>query len=258
MRIFPKALAGLVVLAACLSRPAHAVGQSARSAAAANGTDAAQDQPAPSYARADTLELGGFAHFMVAKDYSSLGLFPTIGWFPWDNIELSAIIGVTRVGQTIEDENDVRSDVSRTQLLILAEPSFHVPFSEVAYGFLGVGLGLAHEARTPGPGAGPGFAVAPRLGLNLVIARSGVLTPAVQASYQTTAGRALEPRISGWLHHLLVTARTFEGWDVMTMALAVRHVAWSTVGPCSPSSRQSSSACSTSGSSRRSLSRTSA
>jgi len=138
------------------------------------------------YARAGLFEIGGFAHFMVAKNYSSFGLYPTFGWFAWDNFELSAIVGVTRVGQTIEDESGESADVSRTQLLILGEPSFHFPFSEKVYGFVGLGLGLAHEARSPGPGAGPGFAFAPRLGLNLVIARSGILTPALQASYQTT------------------------------------------------------------------------
>ncbi len=177
MRIFPKAFA--VVLATSLpSRPACA--------------EDPLDEPARGYARAGIVELGGFAHFMAAKHYSAFGIYPTFGWFPWNNIELSAIVGVSRVGQTIEDENDVPQDVSRTQLLILAEPSFHVPFSETAYGFLGLGLGLAHEARTPGPGAGPGFAVAPRLGLNLVIARSGVFTPAVQASYQTTDALATQ------------------------------------------------------------------
>jgi hypothetical protein len=123
---------------------------------------------------------------MVAKDYSSFGLYPTFGWFVLDNIELSAIVGVTRVGQSLKDDQGKEQKVSRTQLLLLAEPSFHVPFSEAVFGFMGLGLGLAHEARTPGPGAGPGFCIAPRLGLNFVINHSGVFTPAIQASYQTT------------------------------------------------------------------------
>jgi hypothetical protein len=143
MRIFPKARlrrSSLVVLAGFLLSP-----------------PALGDDEDEAYAEGGVMELGGFAHFMVAKDYSSLGIYPTFGWFPWDNIELSAIVGVNRVGQTIEDGDGDPTDVSRTQLLLLAEPSFHVPFSAAVYGFLGVGLGLAHEARTPGPGAGPGF-----------------------------------------------------------------------------------------------------
>jgi hypothetical protein len=178
MRIFPKAWlrrTRLVVIAAFLLSP-----------------PAAGDDDDPAYAEGGVAEVGGFAHFMVARDYSSLGIYPTFGWFPWDNVELSAIVGVNRVGQTIEDDDGDSADVSRTQVLLLAEPSFHIPFSAGVYGFLGVGFGLAHEARTPGPGAGPGFAIAPRLGLNLVIAGSGVLSPAVQASYQTTDALATQ------------------------------------------------------------------
>jgi hypothetical protein len=123
---------------------------------------------------------------MLARGYSSFGFYPTCGWFPWDNIELSAIVGATREAQTFENVDGGHAEVSRTELLLLGEPSFHVPFSEVVYGFFGLGLGLAHQARSPGPGAGTGFALAPRLGLNLVVARSGILTPAIQARYQTT------------------------------------------------------------------------
>ena len=78
MRIFPKACAILVVL---LAVPARA--------------QEPRIEPSRGYARAGTVELGGFAHFMVAKDYSALGLYPTFGWFAWDNIELSAIVGVS-------------------------------------------------------------------------------------------------------------------------------------------------------------------
>lgn len=137
------------------------------------------------YARAGVLELGGFVNFTVAKDYSSFGFYPTIGWFFVNNVELTAIIGATHVSQTLHEEGrDV--DASSTQLLLLGEPSFHVPFSSSLYGFLGVGFGLAHQARSPGAGAGVGFALAPRLGLNVMVGRSGVFTPAIQGIYQTT------------------------------------------------------------------------
>jgi len=170
LRTFPKALAA-APLAALMVLPRPARGQ--------------DDHAARPYAQAGLIELGGFAHFMAAKDYSALGLFPTFGWFAWDNVELSAIVGLTRVGEVVEVREGVSAGVSRTQLLLLGEPSFHLPFSETVYGFVGLGLGLAHQARSPGPGAGPGFALAPRLGLNLVIAHSAVFTPALQASYQT-------------------------------------------------------------------------
>jgi hypothetical protein len=48
------------------------------------------------------------------------------------------------------------------------------------FGFLGVGAGAAHVS-----GLGTGFAVAPRIGANLMIGRSGVLTPSLSYQYTT-------------------------------------------------------------------------
>ena len=63
----------------------------------------------------------------------------------------------------------------------LIEPSFHLPFSQVAFGFLGLGAGVGYIT-----GANAGFALQPRLGANFLVGRSGVLTPALTVAYSTT------------------------------------------------------------------------
>jgi hypothetical protein len=133
------------------------------------------------YARAGVLELGGFANLTSAKNYLSIGFSPTIGYFFIDNVEISAIIGVSYAKQTLAGES-----VHQTLITALAEPSVHIPFTKSLYGFLGVGFGVASQSSDPGPSAGAGFALAPRLGLNIMVGRSGILTPALQGIYQTT------------------------------------------------------------------------
>jgi hypothetical protein len=48
------------------------------------------------------------------------------------------------------------------------------------FGFLGVGVGGSYIK-----GAGGGFAVAPRLGANMLVGRSGILTPSLSWQYTT-------------------------------------------------------------------------
>jgi hypothetical protein len=139
------------------------------------------------YARAGVLELGGFANFTFADSFTQIGFAPTVGWFFVDNLEISAIININYVNQdvTIETPSGTESEnVDSTVMLLLAEPSIHIPFQESLYGFLGVGFGLAHQGGDDG--AGTGFAIAPRLGVNVLVGRSGIFTPALTGVYQTT------------------------------------------------------------------------
>jgi hypothetical protein len=129
------------------------------------------------YARAGVLELGGSAGFGAASNYTRIDFSPTIGLFLMDNVELSLITGLSyfRVGAM-----DGNPSASATELKALLEPSFHLPFSEVAFGFLGLGLGVNYLTNSEA-----GFAIQPRLGANFLIGRSGVLTPAAYFSYST-------------------------------------------------------------------------
>jgi hypothetical protein len=123
------------------------------------------------YGRAGVLELGGSAGFAFASDYRNLNLSPTVGWFVADNLELSAILGISNIKA---------GDMSSTLWSALLEPSYHVPFNRSIFGFLGIGAGASHIS-----GLGTGFAMAPRVGANFMVGRSGVLTPSLSYQYTT-------------------------------------------------------------------------
>ena len=124
------------------------------------------------YGRAGVLELGGNMGFARASEFTQFNVSPSIGWFFMDNLEISGIVGVNYIDTGADDT---------AYMTLLAEPSFHLPFSREAFGFIGVGTGLSY-AEDPGIG----FALAPRIGMNVMVGRSGVLTPALQMVYSTS------------------------------------------------------------------------
>jgi hypothetical protein len=129
------------------------------------------------YGRAGVLELGGSAGFSAASTYSRWELSPSIGIFALDNLELSLITGFSHF--RIGPKNGV-DRVSATEIKALFEPSLHIPFSNMAFGFLGLGAGINYVS-----GHDAGFALQPRAGLNFLLGRSGVLTPAFNVNYST-------------------------------------------------------------------------
>lgn len=124
------------------------------------------------YGRAGVLELGGSAGAAFASDFRNINVSPSIGWFVADNLELSGILGVSNIKVGDAD--------SRTLLSALIEPSYHLPFNRTTFGFIGMGVGYSHLS-----GEGGGLAIAPRLGANLLVGRSGVLTPSISYEYTT-------------------------------------------------------------------------
>lgn len=124
------------------------------------------------YGRPGVLELGGSFGINAASDYRSVNITPTLGWFFVDNMELSGLLSVNNIDAGGE---------SSTLLSLLVEPSMHLPLNNAAFIFGGLGLGVQHAE-----GPGTGFAVAPRLGMNLMVGRSGVFTPALTMTYSTT------------------------------------------------------------------------
>ncbi len=130
------------------------------------------------YGRAGVLELGGFAGMTAASGFMATNINPTIGWFFADNMQLSGILGLSHV-RTEED--------SATMVSVLVEPSYHLPFNRNTFGFLGLGLGTAYHQE-----AGVGFALAPRIGANFLVGRSGVLTPSVSYQYNSHETEAME------------------------------------------------------------------
>jgi hypothetical protein len=127
------------------------------------------------YGRAGVLELGGHIGLNINTAQTALTIAPTIGWFFADNFQISGIVGYRYTNTTVNG-----TDIDAHSLQLLVEPSVHIPFSRTLFGFVGLGLGLSYVT---GPGAG--FALAQRLGVNLLVGRSGVLTPALQFGYST-------------------------------------------------------------------------
>ena len=128
------------------------------------------------YGRAGVLELGGSAGFTAASDFTNVNITPSIGWFVADNLQLSGRLSFTYVST----ENDQGGNEDGSITTVLVEPSYHLPFNRSVFGFIGMGLGGAHVT-----GPGLGFALAPRVGANLMVGRSGVLTPALSWQYTT-------------------------------------------------------------------------
>jgi hypothetical protein len=123
------------------------------------------------YGRAGVLELGGSAGFRIGDGFSTVNVAPSIGWFVADNLQISAILDIASVDA---------GDESATVVSALAEPSYHLPFTRGIFGFLGLGVGGSYVTDLGG-----GFAMAPRLGANFTVGRSGLLTPSVSWQYTT-------------------------------------------------------------------------
>ena len=123
------------------------------------------------YGRKGTFELGGHTGMMMAPGFRNVNFSPTFGWFVSDGIELTTIAGVSNIKA---------GDSSSTVWSALLEPSYHVPLNRSTFGFFGVGVGAAYVS-----GLGTGLAVSPRIGANVLVGRSGVLTPSFSYEYTT-------------------------------------------------------------------------
>lgn len=150
------------------------------------------------YGRAGVLELGGSAGFLVAKNISSVQIAPSVGWFIADNFQLS---GILNFNYASAEGNGV------TTTSLLGEASYHLPFNRTIFGFLGIGLGPAYIEDS-----GVGFAVAPRLGMNVLVGRSGILSPSI--SFQYTTQDAMDTA-SGTLIAVNSSLRANLGYTVM-------------------------------------------
>ena len=124
------------------------------------------------YARSGVLELGGAAGLTLAQDIRAVNFSPSIGWFLIDNFELSAILDVTNL--------KAGPGTNATLWSAMVEPSFHLPFNRSMFGFVGMGIGAAYVTQL-----GAGLAVAPRIGMDLMIGRSGILRPSLAYEYTT-------------------------------------------------------------------------
>lgn len=124
------------------------------------------------YGRAGVLELGGSAGLTMAQDVRMLNFSPSIGWFLVDNFEISGILDVANL--------KAGEGNSATIWSALVEPSFHLPLNRQMFGFIGMGVGAAYVTEL-----GTGMAVAPRIGMDFLVGRSGILRPSLSYQYTT-------------------------------------------------------------------------
>lgn len=118
------------------------------------------------YGRAGVLELGGSVAYSGHKDDTLLMVAPSIGWFVANNFELSALVQL--------NHQQAKGGRESTFVTGLVEPSFHLPMMDQLYAFAGMGVGATYIN-----GRDVGFALAPRVGFNAMVGRSGILTPSV-------------------------------------------------------------------------------
>jgi len=128
------------------------------------------------YGRPGVVELGGSIGLTLAGELTQFNISPSVGWFFTDNLQLSGIVGFNYSSTTTANVSS-----SASSLNVLVEPSYHLPITRSLFAFLGVGVGLGYA---DGPGAG--FALAPRLGMNIMVGRSGILSPALTFVYSTS------------------------------------------------------------------------
>lgn len=124
-----------------------------------------------SFARAGVIELGGSAGLTLASDFTSFNLSPSVGYFIADNLQVSVLSGINYI-------KTGGFDSTFAQLLL--EPSYHLPLNDMLFVFLGMGFGGTYAKDVDF-----GFAVAPRLGMKVMVGRSGILTPSISWLYST-------------------------------------------------------------------------
>lgn len=126
------------------------------------------------YASESVVELGGMFALTHASETTVFRIAPLVGYFVADNLELTLFPELYVIN--VEDETDV-------SVGLMLEPSYHVPFSDRFFAFAGIGIGF-RWAEDPGFD----FALRPKIGVDIMIGRSGILKPAAFLDIGTNDG----------------------------------------------------------------------
>jgi hypothetical protein len=141
------------------------------------------------YAMHGVVEIGGFASLGGAGGFTSIRFGPTAGMFLFDGFELSVVVALDYLHRTVDLGTSFERVEHETIFRLLGEPSYHLPLTRTLWAFCGIGLGVARVPRPTG-GAGPALDLAPRLGVNVLVGRMALLTPAAFFDYATGATRS--------------------------------------------------------------------
>lgn len=125
------------------------------------------------YAAQGVVEVGGVLSLRHQSETTAFRISPSIGYFFVDNLELTLFpeVTITRIGA---DEGDAGEGAQTDWTVgVVLEPSYHLPFNDrlLAFAGLGVGLNFAEDPTVD-------FLFRPRLGLDILVGRSGIFKPA--------------------------------------------------------------------------------
>jgi hypothetical protein len=126
-----------------------------------------EEGDAEDYVEEGTIEIGGSIGAGLQDDVWTITASPTVGYFVWDRVELSAILNLSYV-------RDTDMDTTTKSGALLVEPSYHYPVSDDLLVLLGFGVGPGYN------GDDWDFEIVPRVGLNVLTKGSSVITPSVR------------------------------------------------------------------------------
>ena len=115
------------------------------------------------YGSAGVLEVGGSGALLKGRDFVTARFAPAIGWFFADGLQLSYVNEIFG-GKTGQQ--------TRFAMTALVDLSVHAPLTDRLLVMGGVGAGVLYN------GSDWGFVTKPRVGLDVLIGRSGLIRPA--------------------------------------------------------------------------------
>jgi hypothetical protein len=131
--------------------------------------DSAPAEPADhEYATAGAIEIGGSLDVSWEHHVLDLTATPSFGYFLRDRFELSALLQVAYT--RVSDEGVTTS--SKTVSFVV-EPSYHYPMRDGLFVLGGLGVGVGYD------GEHVEFELVPRVGVNIEVGRSSLVTPSL-------------------------------------------------------------------------------
>lgn len=122
------------------------------------------------YATAGSVEIGGSVGVSWVHHVLEVSATPSFGYFLWDRLELTAALDVTYTRVSDEGVTTSTKTVS-----FVVEPSYHYPLRDHLFLLGGLGVGVGHD------GEHTEFELIPRVGINIEVGRSSLITPAIDA-----------------------------------------------------------------------------
>ena len=123
------------------------------------------------YGQAGVYEVGGSVGFFWDDPEFTVSVSPSFGVFLLEYFEISVILDLEYVS---DEDPDTGERAGSTTVIAVIEPSYHLPLDEGLYLLTGLGVGVGYDGEIVG------LELIPRVGLNIGIGRSGILTPAAR------------------------------------------------------------------------------